>query len=201
MSETKEKKGFFKRAFFYGVLQGKTHAQKIALVAVSSAFVVVANVFEFKMMDTQFSFTLTASALVGVLLGGVFGFVAAFLGDLIGFLYNGGGYAYMPWIGLTMGLTAFLGGAIVHGISLPFKGGLYVKLSLVCLLSLFFGTVAINTTAFWLLYSGGGVPYWTYLVTRLFLKGQIFNCLFNYVIFFAGVPLLQSIKPLKMKIR
>lgn len=51
MSETKEKKGFFKRAFFYGVLQGKTHAQKIALVAVSSAFVVVANVFEFKMMD------------------------------------------------------------------------------------------------------------------------------------------------------
>ena len=76
---------------------------------------------------------------------------------------------------------------------------LYLKLALACLLSLTICTILINTTAFWLLYSK--VDYATYLVSRLFVQGQIWNCLVNYVLLFISVPALGKIKPLKIKIR
>ena len=164
-----------------------------------TAFVVMANMFfEFKFADTQFSLTIVISALAGILIGPLFGFTACFLGDLVGFLYHSAGFAYMPWIGLSMGLTAFIAGLVVNGIPGKQKWFLYVKLGIVCLSTFLLCTVAINTTAFWLLYSK--VDYWTYLVTRLFVQGQIWNSLFNFVLLFFAVPALNRIKPLKIHI-
>ena len=60
-------------------------------------------------------------------------------------------------------------------------------------------TVAINTTAFWKLYSK--VSYGKYLVSRLFLQGQIWNSLANYALLFVAVPVLNRIKPLKLRIQ
>ncbi|MBQ1943170.1 MAG: hypothetical protein II368_05970, partial [Clostridia bacterium] len=57
-------------------------------------------------------------------------------------------------------------------------------------------TVGINTTAFWLLFSK--VDYVTYLVSRLFVQGQIYNSLVNYALLFIAVPSLKAIKPLKI---
>jgi hypothetical protein len=94
--ETKQKSLFF-RLFFSGAISNETKpSKKIAYIAVMSAFLAVANMFEFKFADVQFSLTIASSALSGVVLGGVFGFIASFLGDLVGFLYNSGGFAYMP---------------------------------------------------------------------------------------------------------
>lgn len=190
----------WKRLFFSGAIAGKNESHKIAYVAVMTAFCVVTNMFfEFKFADVQFSLTIVVSALAGIVLGGAFGFVACFLGDLVGFLYNSGGFAYMPWIGLSMGLVALLSGILVGGVELRIKGGLYIKLALLSVVTFLLCTVAINTTAFWLLYSK--VSYGTYLIARLFVQGQIWNSLFNYALLFVFVPILKNVKALKLQIR
>ena len=181
-------------------MQGKNDSHRIAYIAVFTAFCVVSNMFfEFKLAETQFSLTLFLSMLTGIVIGPLFGFYACFLGDLVGFLYHSAGFAYMPWIGLSIGVSSMIAGLIVNGWRGEQKWFLYVKLSLVCLLSLTICTILINTTAFWLLYSK--VDYFTYLVSRLFVQGQIWNCLVNYVLLFISVPALGKIKPLKIKIR
>ena len=180
-------------------MAGKSDSHRIAYIAVFTAFCVVSNMFfEFKLAETQFSFTLFLSALTGIIIGPIFGFVACFLGDLVGFLYHSAGFAYMPWVGISVGVTAMIAGLIVNGLPSEKAWFLYVKLALVCLLSFTICTVLINTTAFWLLYSK--VDYVTYLVSRLFVQGQIWNCLVNYVLLFISVPALANIKPLKIKI-
>ena len=197
---TKEKKQtpLWKKLLF-GALAEKKASQKIAYTAVVTAFVVVSNMFEFKLAETQFSLTVFASALAGILIGPLFGGAACFLGDLVGFIYNAGGFAYLPWIGISLAAIAFLSGLIVGGLKANQTWFLYVKLALVCVLTFLLCTVAINTTAFWLLYSK--VSYWKYLVSRLFIQGQIWNSLVNYVLLFIAVPALNRIKPLKIRIR
>ena len=186
-----------KEIFFSKTLLTKNRSQKIAYVAIATAFVVIANMFfEFKFADVQFSLTLFVSALVGVVLGGALGFVACFLGDLVGFLYNSGGFAYYPWIGIAMGLVAFISGAVIGGIKSDKKWFLYLKIAIVCVLTFVICTVGINTTAFWILYSK--TTYFTYLVSRLFVQGQIFNSILNYALLFIFVPALKSIKALKI---
>lgn len=200
MSEvvTKEKGRW--RCLLFGALVDKKASQKIAYTAVVTAFVVVANMFfEFKLAETQFSLTIFVSAIAGILIGPLLGFAACFLGDLVGFLYHSGGFAYLPWIGLSLGMIAFLSGLIVGGLKSGAKWFLYVKLSIVCVLTFLLCTVAINTTAFWLLYSKIG--YWEYLVSRLFIQGQIWNSIVNYALLFIAVPALNRIKPLKLRIK
>ena len=199
MSEKGQKT--WKKWLFSETLANKNKSHIIAYVAVMTAFCVVVNMFfEFKFAETQFSFTVLMSALTGIIIGPLFGFVACFLGDLVGFLYHSAGFAYMPWVGVSLGVTAMISGLIVGGMKSETRWFLYVKLAIVCLLSLTICTVLINTTAFWLLYSKGKVDYATYLVSRLFVQGQIWNCLVNYVLLFLFVPTLGKIKPLKIKI-
>ena len=187
----KNKNGLLRDIFIPDLFRGKTKARKIAYIALISALVVIVNVFEIKFADTQFSFTLATSALVGVLIGPVYGFAACFLGDLVGFLQNNGGYMYMPWIGISLGLTSFLSGMVYHGIKNKGKWDEYAKLVVICLLSFIFCTVAINTTAFWLMYSK--VDYFTYLIARLIAQGQVWNCLLNYAVFIVVAPLLKRL--------
>lgn len=189
----------WKKVLFSETLATKNAAHKLAYIGVMTALVVAVNMFEFKLFDTQFSFTILVSALTGLIIGPLFGFVACFLGDLVGFLVNSSGYAYMPWIGISMGLVAMLSGFIVGGISQKKGWLLYIKLAIVCIVTFLICTVAINTTAFWLLYSKAG--YFEYLFTRLIVQGQIWNSLVNYGLLFALVPMLNHIKPLKIYIK
>lgn len=200
-THTEEKRTpFWKKVLFSQTLSGKNPAHKIAYIAVTVALVVLANTFfEIKFADIQFSLTLCISSLAGIILGPVFGFVACFLGDLVGFLYHNAGFAYMPWIGIAMGMTAFIAGFVMGGFRLPCKGGLYIKLAIVCLLVFAVCTVGINTTAFWLLYAPD-TPYFTYLFARIFVGGQIWNSLVNYALLYVAVPLLNRIKPLRLHI-
>ena len=178
---------------FSKLLRSKNRNHKIAYASLVTTIVVVANMFfEFKFMDTQFSFTIAVSALSGVALGPILGFTACFLGDLVGFFYNSGGFAYMPWIGLSMALTSAIAGLVYNSFESekPFVNVL--KGIVVSILSFAICTVGINTTAFWLLYSPT-TPYGVYLVARLIGKGQIFNCLVNYVLVVIGTPLLEKL--------
>ena len=189
-----------KRWLLSDLLCQASTTKRIAYIAVMSALCVICNMFfEFKLADTQFSLTIFFSAFTGVLLGAVFGFMAAFLGDLVGFLYNSGGFMYMPWIGLSMGLTATFAGLIMNAPIFKFKGAKYVKVALVCVATFLLCTIAINTTAFWIIYNTRKVPFWAYLVTRMFVQGQIWNSLVNYALLFVAVPLFDKITKLLKK--
>ena len=109
-----------------------------------------------------------------------------------------------------------LAGLVFTCFRFRFRGSLYLKLALVCLLSLTVCTVAINTTGFYLYYQkigftekaieaisekfGTGVTYWTYVGYRLLIGGQGWNCLANYALLFALIPLLNRIRPLNLNI-
>ena len=195
--QSTKKNGKWRKILLSPTLAGKTLSKRLAYIAVVTALVVVCNMFfEFKLAETQFSFTIVVSTLAGIVIGPIFGFVACFLGDLVGFLYHSAGFAYMPWIGISMGVTALLAGFIIGGVRVKKGWLLYVKLALISLLTFLICTVAINTTAFWLLYSK--VDYWTYFVSRIFVQGQIWNTLFNTALLFIVVPALKSVKPLKI---
>lgn len=185
------------RALLSPTLAKKNQSHQIAYIAVMTAFVVVANMFfEFKFAETQFSLTLAVCVLTGMIIGPLFGFVACFLGDLVGFFYNSAGFAYLPWVGVSMGVTALIAG-LISALPIKMKGGKWIKLALIALLTFALCTVAINTTAFWLLYSK--VPYTTYLISRLFVQGQIWNSVCNYALLFIVVPVLERVKPLGLR--
>lgn len=173
--------------------------QRIAYIAVMSALAVVCNMFEIKVSaDMQFSLTIFISAMTGIIIGPLFGFTAAFIGDLVGFLVNSGGFPYMPWIGLAMGAVALIAGLVMNGLNFKFKGAIFLKLAIVCILTLALCTIGINTTAFWVLYSKG-VPYFAYVSTRLFVQGQIWNSLFNYGLLLVAYPTFDRVKAIIIK--
>ncbi len=191
MCEQKRKR--WERLLFSNLLVGQSASRKIAFVGVMTALMVVGNMFfEFKLAETQFSFTIVLSALTGVIIGPLFGFCACFLGDLVGFFYHSAGFAYLPWIGISMGLTALIAGFVINGLPQEKSWFVFIKIGIVCLLSFSLCTVAINTTAFWLLYSK--MDYWTYFLSRIFAQGQIWNCLVNYALLFITIPAAQKLK-------
>ncbi len=183
-----------KRVLFSDVMLNSSKTQRLAYVAVMTALCVVCNMFfEFKFAETQFSLTLFFSAITGLIIGPLYGFVACFLGDLVGFLYNSGGFMYMPWIGLSMGMVALISGFIMNCFDFKFKFAVFIKLAIVCVLTFLICTVAINTTAFWLIYNTRKVPYTAYLVSRLFIQGQIWNSVLNYAMLFVAFPVFMKI--------
>ena len=196
-----------KELFLSELLLKSRNTQKIAYVGVMSALLVVCNMFfEFKLAETQFSLTIFFSALSGIIVGPLFGFLVSFLGDFMGFLYNSGGYPFMPWIGIAMGVTAFIFGFIFNGIKLNSEGDEYVKVgdeyvkvTICCILSFLTCTVLINTTAFWVVYNLMKTPYIEYLFTRIFVQGQIFNSLFNFGLIYAFVPIFNKLKKILIK--
>ena len=133
-----------RKTFFSELILTKSMGHRIAYIAVITALSVVSNMFlEFRLFDVQFSVTIVVSALAGILLGPLFGFVACYVGDLLGYVYNSWGQLYMPWVGLSTGVLALLAGLVFTCFRFRFRGSLYLKLALVCLLSLTVCTVAM----------------------------------------------------------
>ena len=193
------------------LMQDASVTKKLAYLGVTTAICVVSNMLlEFKMLDVQFSLTILVSVLLGVLLGSVYGFVSCVVGDLVGFLFNSGGTMFMPWVGLSTGMIAFIAGLIVNGFDFKVKGQVYIKLALVFLLTFIVCTVGINSTGFYFynramgfssavmdyveLHFGGQTSFMAYLGYRLIFKGQIYNNLFNYALGFVFVPLVLKVK-------
>lgn len=203
------------KIFLSDVLLGKSSSARIAYVGVMTALCVAVNMFELRFADVQFSFTVFMSVLTGILIGPAFGAAAVFLGDLIGYVVNSWGYLYMPWVGLSCAMMAFLGGLLMK-IPLGFRGSGYLKLGIVCAAVLAVCSVGINTTGFYFYYTRVGFSgralglmeehfgvngYLAYALVRLVFMGQLWNNLFNFALLFVAVPVLNAVKPLKIKIR
>ena len=200
-----------KKLFFSDLVLGFSTTKKIAYIGVLTAFSVVANMFlEFRMYDVQFSFTIAISCLLGIVLGSVFGFTACFVGDFIGYLFNSFGQLYMPWVGLSTGLIAFISGIVFNGFGKTAKSKIYLKLVVVCFLTFLICTIGVNSTGFYFynLKMGfssavinyvaerfnGEVGYLGYVAYRMIFKGQIYNNIFNYALLFFIVPFIFKSK-------
>lgn len=201
MCHTKEegKTPFWKRLLFSDMVLQLPISKKITYIGLLTAFTVIANTFfELKFLSVQFSVTITVSVLAGIFLGSLFGFIACFLGDLLGFMLHPFG-AYLPWIGIATGLMAVFGALLVG--RFPFKGkrGLVLRLALANLAVFVACTAGITTITLnkvWFT----SLTYFEYLITRLFVEGQIWNTVLNAVLLFSLVPVLAKIKALKLQI-
>ena len=197
-----------KRIFFSERLRNSSHAKKIAIVAVFTALSVVTNMFlEMRIFDIQFSLTIFFSAITGLFLGPLAGFCACVLGDFIGYVFNSWGQLYLPWVGLSTGLFAFIAGLMFGDVEMPFKKWV-VRFLIYVALTFCICTVMINSTGFYFYFKyiyvskkflayaeehfGGNSGYFIYLIYRLFINGQIWNSIANYTFLFAFLPILKK---------
>lgn len=201
--------------FGSALLNRSSISAKIAYIGVFTAVSVIANtLLEFRIFDVQFSLTIFFSALIGVFLGPVFGFCACFIGDFVGYALNSWGQLYMPWVGISTGVIAFLAGVIIGGLKEKSFTETSVRLIVFFCLSFIICTVGINSTGFYLYNKnigfstavvnyvtnrfGGDVSYFGYVAYRLIFKGQIWNNVANYALLFVVLPTLREIKPLRV---
>lgn len=214
-SGAKVKRLSFSDFVFSQKLKTASAGKKAAFIAVFAALCVIANTYlEIRIFDVQYSLTILISVIAGVALGPIAGGVSSFAADLIGYFINSWGQLYMPWVGLSTAALAFFAGAV----NLLFrnnskKSAFYLKYLIICLLSLFVCTVAINSTGFYFYNKaagfstavlnyvaenfGGGVSYFSYVCYRLFFKLQILNNLVNYALIFICMPMLSRIGAIK----
>jgi len=128
-------------------------------------------------------------SLIGLILGAGAGFVSCFLGDLLGFFVNTGGNGYFPWVGISVGTVAFISGVVFHCFKSKSTFSLYLKITVVSVLTFLICSVGINTTAFWISFSSS--TYFEYLFSRYILKGQLLVSVINYALVFVVVPVFK----------
>lgn len=209
----RKKAPLWKRLLFSDVLLFRPISHKLAYIGVMAALCIAVNTFEIKFADTQFSFSLFTALLAGVMLGALPGAVAVFVGDLFGYLLNSAGLYYYWWVALSLMLMSVIAGLSMR-LPLRFRGSLFVKLALVTALTFGLCTVLVNSLGMY--YIGntmfvsqklidainarfdGVWTFWNYVFIRLFVLGQIYNSILNYVLAFLAIPLLNAVKPLKL---
>lgn len=202
-----------KRLLFSDVLLFRSNAHKVAYIGVMAALCIAVNTFEIKFADVQFSFSLFTALLSGVVLGPLPGACAVFIGDLFGYLLNSAGMYYYWWVAFSLMLMSVIAGLCMR-LPMRFKGSLFVKLAIVSALTFTLCTVFINSLGMY--YIGNTIfvsqklidainarfdgvwTFWNYVFVRLFLLGQIYNSILNYVLAFLAIPLLNAVKPLKL---
>ena len=207
------KKNFnFLGLMFSPFLQGKSHSKKVAYVSLFTAFLIVCNgFFSFPIGDVQFSITIFASLLAGVVLGPIAGFLSCFVADLIGYFISSGGMFYYFWVGLSTSAFALLAGLFFMGVNSQTKiNSLIVRVFFIIVTSFIVCTIIINSTGFYIFNKnvgfltnvieyakntfGSEVSFLIYLAYRLIFRGQILNSLFNYVLFVIAIPVFKRIK-------
>ena len=131
-----------------------------------------------------------------------------------GYVFNSWGQLYLPWVGLSTGLFAFIAGLMFGDEGeQPFKKQI-VKFLIYVALTFCICTVMINTTGFYFYFKyiyvskkflayaeehfGGNSGYFIYLIYRLFINGQIWNSIANYALLFAFFPVLKKIPFLRL---
>lgn len=209
----RKKAPLWKKLLFSDVLLFRPISHKLAYIGVMAALCIAVNTFEIKFADTQFSFSLFTALLAGIMLGALPGAVAVFVGDLFGYLLNSAGMYYYWWVALSLMLMSVIAGLSMR-LPLRFRGSLFVKLALVTALTFGLCTVLVNSLGMYYIGNtmfvsqklidainarfGGVWTFGNYVFVRLFVLGQIYNSILNYVLAFLAIPLLNAVKPLKL---
>lgn len=187
---------FLQTLCFSKTLQAKRRSHQVAYTALLTAVMVVINAVEIKMGGVQFSLTMFTAMFAGLYLGGLSGFLACFLGDMIGFFLHPFG-EYSPWIGIATGLMALLTALFLLLPRTKERLWLYIGLSCICIfVCCTCGITTLYLNKVW--YTS--MTFWECLTMRLFVQGQVFNSIANSVFALIVLPMLVKVKPLSIKL-
>lgn len=161
--------------FFLSLSAGK----KIAFLAVFTALSVAVNFLSIDITPTnKITFTYLLCFFAGIFLGAVPAFSVAFLGDSISFLIAPTGVFWL--FGLTLGLYAFLVGAVMNLLPVSGKKGVYIKAVIALSVGYLIITVFINSLvnySYMLLFIWNGVAkktFFVYLGGRLAVQSIVY---------------------------
>ena len=194
--QEKKQSSFWEKLVFSKTLLAKKASRKITYIALATAFLVVVNMLEIKMGGVQYSLTVFVAMFSGLFLGACAGFWACFLGDMIGFFIHPFG-EYSPWIGIATGLMAAFTALLLL---LPnAKKMLPWYLGIACVCVFVFCTCGITTVYLNRVWYKS-MRFWECLSMRLFVQGQIWNSLVNYILLLVCAPVLLRVKALHIQV-
>lgn len=182
-----------------------SEAKKAAYLGVFMALAIVANVYSIDVSpQLKISFNYLVGFFAGTFFGALGGFIILFLGDLLAFLLSSGGGYYWFLTGIATGLLAFIPGVVMNTVRLPFRGGVYVKAAVSVVLMYLLVTCGFGALSNYLyiklyLYHGDyQKTFFVYLSGKLLFSTVVSAV--NYVLVFLLIPVLNAVKPLKIKI-
>lgn len=195
-----------KRAFFSDFYLRMSAGRRVAYLGVFIALAVVANIASIEVTASlKITFTYVVAFFSGTFLGPLLGFAVCFFGDAVAFLLPTGGGVYWPLTGVCSGLLALIPGFVMNCVHFRFRGGVYVKtlISVVLmylLVSCSLGAYSNYLYVKYVVYAGKEYTtlFGTYLAGKLLFTSVV--SLVNYVLVFLLIPVINSIKPLKIRI-
>lgn len=140
--------------------------KKIATMGILTAASVLLNIYSIPTPTFSISFTYIPLFISGALLGPFAGLGVGLIGDILGVFIRGD--AFNPLIWVSTGLIGFISGIVFKFSSLND----YIKILISFLLVYVICTIALNTTALWLMF-GGNRTYFAYLAIRLPLQTPV----------------------------
>lgn len=162
--------------------------EKIATAGMLIALSIVVNVFGVQITPSnQITFVHTISAISGVTLGPILGFIIGFLGSCIGFFINPTG-AYNVLFDISAGLSGVIYGLAFTIYRKFIKNKSVIKLSITLIIAFIIVTTVctagINTVACYVLYSSKTNSFFVYLFARLpfQLLVSLINCILSTTI-------------------
>lgn len=192
--------------FFSRFFLSSSSGAKIALIAMFTALAVVANALSIDISPSQkISFTYLVGFFAGTFFGGGAGFVIMFLGDVIGFLINPGGGVFWFPTSISTGLLALIPGIIMNAVRFRFKGGVMLKAVIAAVATYAAVTCCLSalsnyTYVKYVVYAGREYTklFSAYLVGKIAFSSVV--AWINYALCFALIPVINSVKGLKLKI-
>lgn len=192
--------------FFSRLFLSSSSGTKIALIAMFTALAVLANALSIDISPSQkITFTYLVAFFAGTFFGGGAGFIIMFLGDLIGFLINSGGGVFWFPTSICTGLLALIPGVIMNVVKFRFKGGVMLKAVIAALITYAAITCCLSALANYayvkyVVYAGREYDklFSAYLVGKIAFSSVV--AWINYALCFALIPIINSVKGLKLKI-
>ncbi len=195
-----------KRAFFSKYFLGLSAGKKTAYLGIFIALAVLANMFSVDVTPSlKISFTYLVAFFTGTFFGPLMGFAVCFFGDIVAFLLPASGGVYWPLTGICSGLLAFIPGMVMTNLRFSFRGGVYVKALISVVLMYLLVTCSLGAYSNYLyvkyvVYAGReyATAFGAYLAGKLAFSTVVSAV--NYALVFLLIPVVNSVKALRLRI-
>lgn len=156
----------------------------ISYTAILIAIAIICNTFDIPIGNgaLKLTFSYIPCFIAGIFVGPIAGFLVGFLGDLLGFLINSQGMAWIPLLTISSAFIGFIPGLLFK---IP-KLNIYFKLGLSFLLVFLFCTCFLTTLGLYLFFAIGKKTFWVYFIGRIGpqLGFYLINCLIICVLYY-----------------
>ena len=183
--------------FFSAHFRGLSAGKKAALLAVFIALSIVVNCFSVDVgTSNKIAFTYAVCFFAGYLMGGLPAFGIAFIGDAVGYLINPVGVYWL--FGVTLGVYAFLMGAVMNAPVGNGRAAAYIKAAAALAIGYLLVTVLLNSAVNYLyvkIFIWEGEAREAFLV---YLGGRL---AFQSIVYAVNLAVCMALLPVLLQIR